>query len=220
MTLKGLASRTTLYRESAVERLHRAKDGWWLDLESGKRFGPYGLVCSTAPAPQTARLLPQFQPELLKVQMQPCFAWMLGFPKKPTRLGWEAALVENSLISWMSWGGARPGRDGSSFSLLIHSSNDWAQAHLEDCPDEVEKHLSQALVRATAIDAGTAAHKALHRWRYASTSSNLGQAFLFDPGLGLAACGDWCLESRAEGAFLSARRLLEALERSEYTGIC
>jgi predicted NAD/FAD-dependent oxidoreductase len=42
-----------------------------------------------------------------------------------------------------------------------------------------------------------------HRWRYALTEKPLGEPCLWDEGLQLAVCGDWCLGARVESAFLS-----------------
>jgi renalase len=54
-----------------------------------------------------------------------------------------------------------------------------------------------------------------HRWLYARPAQAHEWTALADAGLGLYACGDWCLSGRVEGAWLSgqeaARRLLENL---------
>jgi predicted NAD/FAD-dependent oxidoreductase len=42
-----------------------------------------------------------------------------------------------------------------------------------------------------------------HRWRYARTEKALGEPCLWDPERRLAVCGDWCLGSELESAFLS-----------------
>ena len=42
-----------------------------------------------------------------------------------------------------------------------------------------------------------------HRWRYAIPLEPLEDRCLYDPDLGLGACGDWCSGPRVEGAFLS-----------------
>ena len=48
-----------------------------------------------------------------------------------------------------------------------------------------------------------AANLDAHRWRFALPIDPLENACLFDAGLRLAACGDWCGGPRVEGAFLS-----------------
>jgi predicted NAD/FAD-dependent oxidoreductase len=54
----------------------------------------------------------------------------------------------------------------------------------------------------------------LHGWRYANnTNRDTHQPFI-DTELKLAACGDWCVGGRVEGAFTSAQRLSEAIIKS------
>ena len=68
---------------------------------------------------------------------------------------------------------------------------------------------------ATGLNATEPQHVAAHRWRFARVSEPLDDSCLFDEQLRIGACGDWCIESRVEGAFLSglavAGRLLGQL---------
>ncbi|MFN8611908.1 MAG: FAD-dependent oxidoreductase [Vulcanimicrobiota bacterium] len=208
--VKQLACGLPIVPEWTVSRLERRESLWWICSSDEQWRGPYDLVCSTAPAEQSATLLPWLAEDLERVTMLPCYAWMLGFESRPSTISWQAAQVVGSPISWMCWGDSRPGRS-SRPALLIHSSHDWAQSVVQESAEQVESLLSQALLELTGLDSGRAEQRSLHRWRYASTRRDLGRSYLLEPALGLAACGDWCLQGRVEGAFLSASRLAEAI---------
>jgi len=208
---KWLAEPLNLYSGYKVEHLHRDNDGWTLQAESGARTGPYDWVISTAPAPQTEALFPaDFSAfdSLQSVRMQGCFALMLGFERE-IELSWTALKSGEPPIGWMAVNSQKPGRD-EACSILIQSNNDWAEMHLERDPDQVKETLLHAASELAGLDLSAAPHQVLHRWRYASTSHPAGQPFLKDEALQLAACGDWCLGSKVEAAFLSAHALAES----------
>jgi predicted NAD/FAD-dependent oxidoreductase len=144
--------------------------------------------------------------------MQGCFALMLGF-SVPLSLDFDAAHVTQSDISWIAVNSHKPERK-SEFSLLVHSSADYADAHIEDDPQSVTQHLVNELSRVISQKLETPVHQALHRWRYASNQyRKAAEQVYVDHDRKLAACGDWCEGGRVEGAFTSAFRLVSALEK-------
>jgi len=187
------------------------QDGqWFLHDAHDNRHGPYEWVICTAPAPQTAALFPALTERLSRVRMTGCWALLMGFDKAPGPLNWDAAVVHNSPLSWLAWNQTRPGRSGPP-ALVAHSSNDWAEEHEHWTKDEVEIGLGTALRECCGIDPGQARFCQVHRWRYAATRVDLGAPYLADFQCSLAAAGDWCLQGRLEGAFLSAHQLSEYL---------
>jgi predicted NAD/FAD-dependent oxidoreductase len=52
---------------------------------------------------------------------------------------------------------------------------------------------------------------ALHRWGHAKASSPLAERALWDAGLRLGACGDWCGGDRIEDAWLSGIALADVI---------
>ena len=56
-------------------------------------------------------------------------------------------------------------------------------------------------------------HCKVHRLRYAVPAVSMENQWLRDPVAGLGACGDWCLSSSIEGAFLSGMSMAGALLR-------
>ena len=61
----------------------------------------------------------------------------------------------------------------------------------------------EAAARAMGLDVLHPTHIDAHRWRYALAEGSLDAGCLWDGTLRLGVCGDWCHNSRVEGAFLS-----------------
>jgi hypothetical protein len=61
--------------------------------------------------------------------MPGCYALMPGFTQ-PLALDWDAALVREPGISWISVDDSKPGRTAVS-SPLVQASNRWAEANME-----------------------------------------------------------------------------------------
>ena len=141
--------------------------------------------------------------------MQGCFALMLGFDNPPS-FSWTAAHIDKKPVAWAAINSSKPGRS-SKTSVIIHSSNKWADDNMETDPKEVEGFLIASASESLGFDFSIADYVSLHRWRYAATTRPANEDFLIDEQNQLAACGDWCLGSRVEPAFLSATRLGHAL---------
>ena len=130
---------------------------------------------------------------------------MLGFPA-PLSLDFDAALVKNTDISWISVNNSKPGRP-EGFSLLVHSTNNWADEHLELGREEAIQHLSAELEQVIQQDLAAADHVDLHRWLDANIGRQPGPSALVDNQHRLAAIGDWCISGRVESAFTSGQTL-------------
>jgi predicted NAD/FAD-dependent oxidoreductase len=126
---------------------------------------------------------------------------MLGF-ERPLPLAFDAARVYGEDISWIAVNSSKPHRPGD-FSLLVHSTNEWATLHIDDDKDKVIGYLSKLTSALLHYDVSEAKHVALHRWRYANIEKQYGKTHYIDVSCQLAACGDWCIEGRVEAAFIS-----------------
>ena len=76
------------------------------------------------------------------------------------------------------------------------------------------RHLCAETSRILGYDVNTANYKTVHCWRYASNAKSEDCPILIDKDFKLAACGDWCLGGRVEGAFTSAYNLAKAMKES------
>jgi len=209
---KHLAQPILLHTQAQIETLTKLTDGWRLATKDGAQHGPFDWIVSTAPAEQSAALLPENfsgQKALRDVEMHGCFALMLGF-ETPLDLNWSALKSGAPPVGWMATNSDKPGRTAPS-AMLVQSDNAWAEAHLEDDMDQITSTLISAGSALASADLSAATHCVLHRWRYASTPKPAGVPFLLDDNLQLAACGDWCPGSKVEAAFLSANALADEI---------
>ncbi len=189
-------------------------EGWELRDSSGASLGRFDWVISTAPPIQTARLLAHHLPvdsPLQQVKMLGCLTLMLGFPSSWKR-DWSAIKVRNSPIEWIAVNSSKPGRNTGVTTLVVHSNNRWADAHLEDDIETTKVYLLDLLTSLVDLDARLADYTTLHRWRYALVEKPDVHKALLVEELKLASTGDWCLASRIEDAWLSARSLAHTLK--------
>lgn len=210
---KALAGDIAVHTQAHIDRLERTGETWTLLDKDGAETGPFDWVISSAPSVQTAALFPEEfsgQSALEQTEMVGCFSLMLGF-ETPLDLPWTALKSGTTPIGWMAVNSSKPGRP-EPYSILIQSDNEWAEAHLEDDPDQVRGTLLTAASELAGTDLSTASHQVMHRWRYAATRTPAGEPFLIDQALQLAACGDWCLGGKVEAAFLSASELADQFE--------
>ena len=175
---------------------------WELFDEKLKNLGEFDWVISTAPAIQSAEILSKnfkYHTDLLGRKMLGCFSLMLGF-KKALPLSWDAALIRDADISWVSINSSKPNRT-ESFAMLIHSTNVWAEKHLSDNYQDVALFLNKETSRIIGYDTSKADHIDLHAWRYANIGKQNTSNLLIDYENRLATCGDWVTQGRVECAF-------------------
>ena len=141
--------------------------------------------------------------------MLACYALMLGFNDAPTP-DWQAALVRNAKISWMSVNSSKPSRSGG-FSMVIQANNVWAEENLAVDDERIKQQMLDEVHRVSGLDIDKVSHIDLKRWVYANIPAQTGQQAYLDNTLKLAACGDWCIQGRVESAFSSADTLAQQL---------
>ena len=209
---KWLASNLHVVLDTTVARMSRCNGQWELFDPAGELLGRYDWVVLTAPAPQSAELAgasTSLGATATSKRMQGCFALMLGMETRPETT-WQAALVRDADISWISLNSSKPGRPAPS-SFVVHSTNAWADEHIDDPPEAVKDRMLDQFSWVTGIDSSRLAHIDLHRWRFANSPRQAGPQCLVDADRCIAACGDWLVRGRVEGAFSSAVALLDAI---------
>ena len=208
---RALASGLDVRLETAVRSLARKGERWQLLGDGGRPLGEFDWVIVTAPSAQTAELLAStsLASAAANSRMQACCALLMGF-EETVDLPWQAALVDDADISWISVNSSKPDRPATS-SIVAHSTNHWADDHLDDETGAIQQHLADEFRDLTGIDPATATFVGLHRWRYANSDRQGGDVYALDTGQRLAACGDWFVRGRVEGAFTSVRALAERI---------
>lgn len=210
---KAMAEGLDVHRGVQIADLTQQDAQWHLRDAQGEGYPGFDWVISTAPALQTARLMPpEFagQAALDGAKMLGCYSLMLGF-ETPLALDWDAAWVGQDPLAWIAVDSTKPGR-GALQSILVQSSNTWAEANLERDQDVIRAELLAAVAAAVGQSVEGADYVSLHRWRYASVATPAGTPCLIDADRGLAAAGDWCGAGKIEAAFDSAGALATALK--------
>ena len=203
-----------LHTRVGSARRHQGK--WLLASEQQASLGEYDWLVCTAPARQSLDLLASSLPLSLSLPnnspMQACFSLMLGFAQ-PLELDFDAALVRGQDISWISVNSSKPGRD-PRFCLLVHSTNNWADKHIDDDREQVVSYLCDQTSRALGQDISHAQHKAIHGWRYANIAKQDGPTHYLDVERNLGLCGDWFIQGRIESAYTSGAALARAISKA------
>ena len=184
--------------------IEKSPKGWNIIGYDGEVFDHYDWVISAIPAEQSLKLLPDYfshYDALKQKKMFGCYSLMLGF-NEALDLDWDAAQLTGTDISWIAVNSSKPGRP-DDYSLLVHSTNDWAEEHLDDDMDAVKEYLCSQLAKIIGQNVYSAQHIDLHRWRYANIPKQDQNILFIDPESKLAACGDWCKKGRIEEAFRS-----------------
>ena len=220
---QGLPGSRSLY-EALVTRVEPdalAPQRWQVRTETpdgGQAVhGGFDQVVLAVPHPQAQTLLrasalaPAWVNRLSSVEVAPCWTLMIAFPQamQPGMGGfgprWHVAQGEHHRIRWLARESSKPGRDPVE-RWTVQASPAWSAEHLEDDTERVKAKLLKGFSELTGIRA-TPSHAVVHRWRYAQTSTPLGEPFLWDARQGLGLCGDWCLGYRVEHAFASGLEL-------------
>lgn len=211
---KHLAQNLDIKTNVRITELKR-QDDWQLEDEQGAVYEGFEWVISTAPAPQTLQILPRtfkHHDAIKAIHMNGCYSLMLGLSPDFTP-EFEAAHVTNSDISWIAVNSQKPQR-GDAPTLVVHSSAAYAEKHMDTGKETVIHHLCNLTSQIIQHDVSQAQHKVLHGWRYANNVKRDTHEPFIDHDLKIATCGDWCLGGRVEGAFNSARNLIDAIETS------
>ena len=192
--------------------IQKSPKGWNVIDCDGEVFDHYDWVISSIPAEQSLKLLPDcfsHHDALKQKKMFGCYSLMLGFDEA-LDLDWDAAQLTGTDISWIAVNNSKPGRSGD-YSLLVHSTNDWAEEHLDDDVDTVKEYLCSQVAEIIGQNVYSAQHVDLHRWRYANIPRQDQNTLYIDSESKLAACGDWCKKGRIEEAFRSGFELAKEM---------
>jgi len=193
------------HRIAAVEPLPR---GWRLLAEDGAVVSKADLVVVAVPASQAVSLLvgaPELAARAAETIIEPCWAVLAGFSEF-IGVPFDGAFLDKGPLAWICRDRSKPGRTFGE-TWVLHASARWSRDHLEDDHRGVREQLLDAFRKAIGVQGSRPAYLAAHRWRYARVETPIGEACLYDPDLGIGACGDWCLGGKIEAAFLSGRAM-------------
>ena len=197
---------------SRVVEIEKVNQQWMLKAEGDASLGLFDWVVCTMPLEQTQTLLTKINLKynaISDIKMQACYSLMLGFEEEMD-LGFDAAMVKNETISWISKNSSKPMRE-KGFSLLINSTNDWADTHFNHNDDWVIKRMKSTASSIINQDLSNPKFCALKRWKYANSKRQGEKPYLIDNANKIGICGDWFLSGRIESAFKSGHQLALAM---------
>jgi predicted NAD/FAD-dependent oxidoreductase len=202
-----------------VDGLRRDPRGWQIKAGGSTLPGHFDAVVLALPPAQAATLLAPHRSDWAQraslALMQPCWT-LMGVAQSPAcPLAWDVARPEQGPLAWVMRNNARPGCEpvADAVHWVAHARGGWSRQHLEQPADWVLSRL-QAALQDCLDEPIEWRHAVVHRWRYAKPQPS-GAAPVrrgwWDDGLGLGVCGDFLGGSGAEGAWLSAQALSEAM---------
>ncbi len=208
---RQLATGLDLHTATPIEQVTRSEEGWWLHSPNQK-FGPFDAVVSTAPPAQTAGLIPWEQNMTRRLgafAMTPCWAVALGFAEA-TGLDYDGIKTRHEVIDWAACNSDKPDRSAGHMAQwwVVHATPEWSRQHQDDSPDEVIQAVGDAFCQRLGVAVKPQTAMA-HRWLYARSESPERPGFLCNDDETFAAVGDWLTGGRVEGAWRSARQLLD-----------
>ena len=215
---RKLAQNCKIILNNKICYLEKNKDKWELYNEKKKYCGNYDWVIFTIPVEQTCSIIPRnisFFDKIDLIKMKKCFSLMVGMENN-LDLDYDAASIKDEDIVWIAINNSKPDRKKTKFSLIINSSHDYANENQNLCGGKISKHLLNVASKIIKNDLSQVALKVLHKWNYVETVLHPKEDFFIDCNNKIAACGDWCINSRVEGAYLSAMSLYNRLSNYSF----
>jgi len=200
-----------------ITRLERSQSGWTLIDDRGAGHPDFGFVVLALPAPEAAALAASHTPladRVRAVPMAPCWAAMVAF-SHPLRDVPDAGFTDDSVLPWFARDGSKPGRDAPD-AWVLHASAGYSRREFDAPSARVQKTLLTRLSGQLGRTLPAILLSDTHLWRHARVEAPLGEPFLLDRSAGIGFCGDWCLDARAEAAFLSGDAIGMALSQTRY----
>ena len=146
--------------------------------------------------------LPDLSATLASVVTRPCWTVLAAFDERvPARF--DAAFVHGSPLGWIARNQSKPKREWKVDAWVLHATSSWSAAHVDDDPEVVGSFLMEAFHDLIPNGLPRAFYAAAHRWRYAVADPPLAVGAIRHPESRVTLCGDWCLGTRIEDAYLS-----------------
>ena len=159
-----------------------------------------------AVAPSQARPLVAGIPDLLSalaaVVMDPCWAVLAAFDQ-PVAARFDAAFVQGSPVGWIARNRSKPKREWRVEAWVVHATTAWSSAHVNDDAEVVGSFLMEAFHDLIAAGLPRAFYATAHRWIEAVANPPMAAGVIHHAESRVTLCGDWCLGTRIEDAYLS-----------------
>ena len=195
-----------------IEKIIKENDKW-IVIDSGQvSYGPYDWLIITIPPNQAKEILYnnfKLLDIIKKIKMRSCYSLMLGFDKFE-EFDFDTALFLNEDVQWLSIRKIIL-ENKEYYNLLINSSYNFAEQNINCSKDKISDHLIKQVSDILKCKLNNYEHKALHFWKYAMSEKNNSLGSLLDEDFKIIVCGDWCMNGKVEGGFLSAKDAVNKL---------
>lgn len=198
-----------------IIRLERGRDGWILVDDRGSAHADFDAVALALPPPVAAMLAAPhtaLAERVRSVPVAPCWAAMVAFDRPLDGVP-DADLGDDAVLPWFARDGSKPGRE-TPHAWVLHAGADWSRTAFEQPAARVLQALLERFSERIGRVLPPIALADCHRWRHARVEQPLGEPFLWDRAAGIGFCGDWCLDARAEAAWMSGNALGKALSEA------
>ena len=188
-----------------IEKTVKENDKWFIINSDNVSYGPYDWLFITIPPNQAIEILYnnfKFLDIIKKIKMRSCYSLMLGY-EKVKEFDFDTALFLDEDVQWLSIR-KKILNNKKYYSLLINSSYNFAEKNVNGSKDKISDYLIKQVSDTLKYELNNYEHKALHFWKYAMSEKNYNLGSLLDENLKVVVCGDWCMNGRVEGGFLSA----------------
>ncbi len=215
---RALLADLPLLTGCTVDTLRHEPGGWVLEAGGDAVVHGVDSVVVAIPPPQAAVLLAPHRPGWAErartVAMLPCWTLMAVTDSPAPLPAWDLARPSSGPIGLIVRSDMRPGRSRvpGRAHWVVHASDAWSRAHLEDPAAEAQSRLQDALAQHVGQPLAWC-HASAHRWRYAHAPADAAVPGLcdWDADTGLGACGDALGGAGVEGAWRSGRALAARL---------
>ena len=195
-----------------IEKIIKENDKWFVIDSDQVSFGPYDWLIITIPSNQAKVILYnnfKFLDIIKKIKMRSCYSLMLGF-NKFEEFDFDTALFLDEDVQWLSIRKIIL-ENKEYYNLLINSSYNFAEQNINGSKDKISDHLIKQVSDILKCKLNNYEHKALHFWKYAMSEKNNNLGSLLDEDFKIIVCGDWCMNGKVEGGFLSAKDAVNKL---------
>ncbi len=207
--MRRLAAGLTIHSRELVVGLEREREnGWRLLRDRAAPSDVFDVVVLALPPEQAVGLLkpaPGLARVVSTVRMDPCLTAMVGFAAPVATPDLEPGATTGSLVRAVRQLDEQP-HDGCE-AWVLYGETQFSRDNLACDLDLVAQHLVQDFATVVGRQLPPILHLRGHRWRYARARRPLGMDCLYDPILGLGACGDWCRGFGVDEALASGRSL-------------
>ena len=195
-----------------IEKTVKENDKWFVIDSDQVSYGPFDWLFITIPPYQATEILYdnfKFLDILKKIKMRSCYSLMLGFDKIK-EFNFDTALFLDEDVRWLSIS-KKILEKKKYYNLLINSSFNFAEQNFNCNKDKISDYLIKQVSDILKCELNNYKHKALHFWKYAMSEKNNNLGSLLDEDLKVIVCGDWCMNGKVEGSFLSAKDAVNKL---------